>query len=238
MLDKMEYPGRGIVVGRSKTGTHAITAYFVMGRSDHSRNRYFALTADGIRTQAVDPAKMVDPSLVIYHPVRRCGPHIIVTNGDQTDTIVKFLEAGETFADALRTRTFEPDAPHFTPRISGMLSVSASEMSYQLSILKSAAGNPDSVERFFYEYPQPLAGEAHFIHTYRDVIEGEAERLSSFAGEPISLSLPDGSIDELSELLWSELSPDHRISLYVAFLDLATGEQSVRLINRFHPDKE
>lgn len=236
MLNGMEYPGRGIVLGRSARGDQAVMAYFIMGRSEHSRNRYFARTPDGIRTQAVDPAKMIDPSLVIYHPVRQYDCHTVVTNGDHTDTVVSALQTGESFADALRTRTFEPDPPHFTPRIAGVLTVAAGEMSYQLSILKSAGGNSASVQRFFYEYPQPLAGEAHFLHTY--ALPGADERLLSFAGEPLLLSLPDLSMDAFADLLWKDLSPDHRIALFVSFTHLKSGEQSVRLINRFQPEKE
>ena len=171
------YPGRGIVLGKSADGQKAVIAYFIMGRSENSRNRIFVEEDGGLRTQAFDPAKLKDPSLVIYWPVRKFGAATIVTNGDQTDTIYEFLAAEKTFEEALRMRTFEPDPPILTPRISGLVH---KDGSYRLSILKSANGNAESTQRFFYEYPQPVAGEGHFIHTYL----GDGNPVPSFEGEP------------------------------------------------------
>ena len=180
LLRENPYPGRGIVLGRSADGRYAVAAYFIMGRSENSRNRVFVADGEGIRTEAFDPAKLSDPSLIIYAPVRVLGGDTIVTNGDQTDTIYSFLSSGKSFADALRTRTFEPDSPNFTPRISGIVKVKDGAMKYKLSILKSDGGNADSVERFFFEYDQPVAGEGRFIHTYRC----DGSPIPSFAGEP------------------------------------------------------
>ncbi len=176
-LQQNTYPGRGIVIGRSKDGKNAMIGYFIMGRSENSRNRIFVKEPDGIRTEAFDPAKLTDPSLIIYHPVRVVGDTTVVTNGDQTDTVADFLKEGKTFEQALRTRTFEPDGPNWTPRISGMVEKNGD---YRLSILKSADGDENSTRRYFFEYTAPRAGEGHFIHTY----EHDGNPIPSFKGEP------------------------------------------------------
>ena len=174
------YPGRGIVVGRSADGRSAVAAYFIMGRSENSRNRVFVPDGEGIRTQAFDPSKMKDPSLIIYAPVRVLGTNTIVTNGDQTDTIYQGLMDGKTFGEALKSRTFEPDAPNYTPRISALLDIRGGEYEYKMNILKSADGDPSSCERFNFSYENPKAGEGHFIHTY----QCDGDPLPSFEGEP------------------------------------------------------
>ena len=210
------YPGRGILLGRSAGGGSAVAAYFIMGRSENSRNRVFTATEDGIRTEARDPSKMTDPSLIIYHPVRQAGRGLVVTNGDQTDTIRDYLLAGRTFAEALRTREFEPDAPHYTPRISGLLSPDGS---FQLSILKSCGGNPDCCCRYFYTYDRPLPGEGRFIHTY----QGDGNPLPSFAGEPVRVALEAADPEALAEELWAALDAENKVSLWVRYMDLASG---------------
>jgi IMP cyclohydrolase len=201
-------------------------AYFIMGRSGNSRNRVFVETADGIRTEAFDPAKLTDPSLIIYAPVRVIGDHTIVTNGDQTDTIVDFLGAGKTFEQALRTRTFEPDAPNFTPRISGMMAAKDGTCAYHLSILKSGGG-PDTHQRFFFEYSAPKAGEGHLIHTYR----GDGNPIPSFEGEPVCVTLSD-DLQDFSQKLWESLDPDNKVSLFVRYVSLADGETRTRIFNK------
>ena len=218
------YPGRGIVAGRTKDGKKQFFAYFIMGRSENSRNRVFMPTEDGIRTEAHDPDKMVDPSLIIYAPVRRVGDRTIVTNGDQTDTIRDFLNEGGTFADALRTRAFESDRPNFTPRIS-MLAEADGRI--QMAILKS--GDPDgkTCTRNFFEYESIPAGEARFLHTYR----ADGNPIPSFEGEP-ERALLDGDLDELTNGIWNALNADNRVSLWTEMLDLQTGERSERIINR------
>ena len=218
------YPGRGIVAGRTKDGKKQFFAYFIMGRSENSRNRVFLPTEDGIRTEAHDPGKMVDPSLIIYAPVRRVGDRTIVTNGDQTDTIRDFLNEGGTFADALRTRTFEPDRPNYTPRIS-MLAEADGQI--RMAILKS--GDPDGTTcaRNFFEYESIPAGEARFLHTYR----ADGNPIPSFEGEP-ERALLDGDLDELTNGIWNALNADNRVSLWTEMLDLQTGERSERIINR------
>ena len=218
------YPGRGIVLGRTADNQHAVAAYFIMGRSENSRNRIFAPTEDGIRTQAFDPSKMTDPSLIIYHPVRRYQGRLIVTNGDQTDTIWQGMQQGLRPEQALRTRTFEPDAPNYTPRISGVLEADGA---YQLSILKSFEGNPDCTKRFFYEYDKPIAGLGHFIHTYRC----DGDPLPSFTGEPITVSVAD-TAQEMAQMLWKHLHAQNKVSLYVCYTCLATGEQQVIVENK------
>lgn len=226
LLKNNAYPGRGILLGHSEDGKSAVAAYFIMGRSENSRNRIFAEDGEGIRTEAFDPAKLTDPSLIIYHPVRVAqnqGKQVtIVTNGDQTDTIYDALAGGGTFEEALRSRTFEPDAPNYTPRISGVL-----DKGYRLSILKSADGNPASVQRFFYEYPTPVAGEGHFIHTYRC----DGDPIPSFSGEPYRVKI-EGEIDEFTKLLWENLNEENKVSLFVRFIDLATGTAQTRIINK------
>ncbi len=216
LLRDNPYPGRGIVLGRSADGAFAIAAYFIMGRSENSRNRVFVPTEDGIRTQAHDPAKMTDPSLIIYHPVRMAGRGLIVTNGDQTDTVRDYILSGRTFVEALKSRTFEPDDPNFTPRISGLLSPDGS---FQLSILKSADGNPACCCRCFYHYDAPLAGEGRFIHTY----QGDGSPLPSFEGEPVRIALEDPSPDALADRVWTALNPDNKVSLFVRYIRISDG---------------
>ncbi len=218
------YPGRGIVLGKSADGTKAVIAYFIMGRSENSRNRIFVEEEGGLRTEAFDPAKLKDPSLVIYWPVRKLGRTTIVTNGDQTDTIYEFLAAEKTFEEALRMRTFEPDPPILTPRISGLVH---KDGSYRLSILKSANGNADSVQRFFYEYPHPVAGEGHFIHTYL----GDGDPVPSFEGEPENVMI-EGDIDSFTKLVWDHLNEANKVSLFVRFIDLADGSEETRVVNK------
>ena len=218
------YQGRGIVLGKSADGQKAVIAYFIMGRSENSRNRIFVEEDGGLRTQAFDPAKLKDPSLVIYWPVRKFGAATIVTNGDQTDTIYEFLAAEKTFEEALRMRTFEPDPPILTPRISGLVH---KDGSYRLSILKSANGNAESTQRFFYEYPQPVAGEGHFIHTYL----GDGNPVPSFEGEPELVRI-EGDIDSFTSLMWENLNEANKVSLFVRFIDLADGSEETRVVNK------
>ena len=223
LLSENAYPGRGIVLGQSPDGKRAAMAYFIMGRSENSRNRIFEETEDGIRTQAYDPSKMADPSLIIYHPVRTLGGRTIVTNGDQTDTIREFLENGETFEAALRTRTFEPDGPNWTPRISGLLEADGS---YRLSILKSADEAGSACLRETFEYPGQ-AGIGHFLHTYAC----DGNPIPSFRGEPEVVAIPDG-VDALTEMIWNNLDEDNKISLFVRYIDLETGAAESRLVNK------
>ncbi len=222
------YPGRGIVLGRSEDGKHAVIAYFIMGRSANSRNRVFTEKDGGIITQAADPAKLEDPSLIIYAPVRVYGNKTIVTNGDQTDTIFDSLSHGGGFAKALRTRTFEPDDPNFTPRVSGIVKVKKGEMSYKLSILKADNGNKKSVERFFFEYPQPVKGEGRFIHTYRT----DGSPIPSFEGEPEKVKL-SGDIDTFTTMVWNSLNEDNKVSLFVRYIDLKTEKVQDRIVNKY-----
>ncbi|WP_295750911.1 IMP cyclohydrolase [uncultured Oscillibacter sp.] len=219
------YPGRGIVLGRSADGEFAVAAYFIMGRSGNSRNRRFVPTEDGIRTEAADPAKMTDPSLIIYHPVRTAGGELIVTNGDQTDTVRDHLLEGGTFAGALQTRTFEPDGPNYTPRISGLLSPDGS---FQLSILKSAGGDPACCCRYFYHYDAPLPGEGRFLHTYL----GDGDPLPSFEGEPERVALDAKTPEALAEQVWEALDPANKVSLFVRFVRLADGTFHDAIRNR------
>ncbi len=221
------YPGRGIVVGQSEDGNHAVIAYFIMGRSENSRNRIFETEGDGIKTKAYDESKLVDPSLIIYAPVRVLGDDTIVTNGDQTDTIYAFMKEGKTFEEALRTRTFEPDPPNFTPRISGLVQKKADTFSYKLSILKSNLGREESALRFFYEYETPVAGEGHFIHTY----ECDGNPIPSFSGEPKCVGLK-GDIDTFTEKLWNHLNNDNKVSLFVRYIPLKGGEVQTRIVNK------
>ena len=225
ILSSHPYPGRGIVLGRTADNKKAAIAYFIMGRSENSRNRVFETTEDGIRTKAFDESKMVDPSLIIYHPVRVVGDDTVVTNGDQTDTVRDGLLEGKCFAQALRTRTFEPDPPNYTPRISGVVT---KEGAYCLSILKSADGNPDCNHRFFYEYDAPVAGTGHFIHTYQENLDP----LPSFEGEPrkIVVNAPDAKT--WAEEIWTNLNADNKVSLYVSTIDLKTGETDSVIINK------
>ena len=226
LLSTNAYPGRGIVLGHSADGKSAIAAYFIMGRSENSRNRVFTVTEDGIRTEAYDPSKMVDPSLIIYHPVRLVGDQLVVTYGDETDTIRDFLVQGKSFGQALHTREFEPDGPNYTPRISGILNPDGS---FKLSILKSADGDPSCCHRFFYTYDHPLAGEGRFIHTYM----GDGNPLPSFEGEPERVVLDAASAEELAEQMWAALNSDNKVSLFVRYIDLASGEYTQVIKNKF-----
>lgn len=219
------YPGRGIVLGRSKDNKNAVIAYFIMGRSENSRNRIFSITDDGIRTEAYDPAKLEDPSLIIYHPVRVFDGKTIVTNGDQTDTIRDFLAEGKCYRHALLTREFEPDNPNYTPRISGVV---LPDGSYKLSILKSMNGDPTCCCRYFYEYDAPKAGVGHFIHTYMH----DGTPLPSFEGEPKLVALDSDSAEEFAGLLWNSLNEENKVSLFVRYIDLATGDTDDIIINK------
>ena len=226
LLKGNPYPGRGIVLGRSADNKYAVAAYFIMGRSENSRNRVFTVTEDGIRTEAHDPSKMTDPSLIIYHPVRQVGDSLVVTNGDQTDTVRDGLLAGKTFSYALRTREFEPDGPNYTPRISGLLSPDGS---FKLSILKSSDGDPSCCLRYFYTYDHPLAGEGRFIHTYM----GDGNPLPSFEGEPERVTLDAPDAEALAEQLWEALNEDNKVSLFVRYTDLESGECTQVIKNKF-----
>ncbi len=227
LLKENAYPGRGIVLGLDETGKKAVVAYFIMGRSENSRNRVFAATEDGIRTQAFDPAKVKDPSLIIYHPVRRLANQLIVTNGDQTDTIHDYLKKGFTFEAALRTRCFEPDAPNYTPRISGLVLREKGKLSYRLSILKSDEGDPTAPQRFFFEYVGVKPGVGHFLHTY----SCDGNPIPSFGGEPEKVTLR-GDIDSFTQAVWDNLNPDNKVSLFVRFIDLGSGESETRIVNK------
>ena len=221
------YPGRGIVIGKSADGKYAVTAYFIMGRSENSRNRVFVEDGEGIRTQAFDPSKLSDPSLIIYAPVRVLGNKTIVTNGDQTDTIYELMDKQQTFEQALRTREFEPDAPNYTPRISGIMHIDNGTYNYAMSILKSNNGNPDACNRYTFAYQNPVAGEAHFIHTYM----GDGNPLPSFEGEPKLVEIPD-DIDAFTKNVWESLNGDNKVSLFVRFIDLETGDYETRIVNK------
>ena len=226
-LSGCDYPGRGIVIGRSEDGTKAVTAYFIMGRSENSRNRVFVEDGEGIRTQAFDPSKLSDPSLIIYAPVRVLGDKTIVTNGDQTDTVYDLMKEGKTFEESLRTRESEPDGPNYTPRISGLMTVSSGKYEYAMSILKSHNGNPDQCDRYTFSYDAPVAGEGHFIHTYMK----DGNPLPSFEGEPTWVKI-SGNIDEFTDMIWNNLNQDNKVSLFVRYIDIATGEYETRIINK------
>ncbi len=221
------YPGRGIVIGKSKDGKSAVTAYFIMGRSENSRNRVFVTDGEGIRTQAFDPSKLSDPSLIIYAPVRVLGNKTIVTNGDQTDTIYDLMDKQNTFEQALRTREFEPDAPNYTPRISGIMHVEDGNYNYAMSILKSNNGNPDSCNRYTYAYQNPVAGEGRFIHTYMQ----DGDPLPSYEGEPTLVAL-DQDIDSFTNLVWESLNEENKVSLFVRYIDIETGKYETRIVNK------
>lgn len=226
-LKQNAYPGRGIVIGRSEDGTSAVTAYFIMGRSENSRNRVFVEDGMGIRTQAFDPSKLSDPSLIIYAPVRVLGNRTIVTNGDQTDTVYELMSQGQTFEQALRTREFEPDAPNYTPRISGILQVENGFFEYAMSILKSNNGDPSGCCRYTFTYESPKAGEGHFLHTYL----GDGNPLPSFEGEPRLVSIPD-DMDAFANMLWDSLNEENKVSLFVRYIDIATGNTRSKIINK------
>ena len=227
-LNSLAYHGRGIIIGKSADSKKAVTAYFIMGRSENSRNRVFVAEGDAMRTKAFDESKMTDPHLIIYYPVRVLGNKTIVTNGDQTDTLYELMDKQMTFEQALRTREFEDDAPNFTPRISGIIRLENDGMNYAMSILKSAEGDDSSCERFTYAYSNPIAGKAKFIHTYNC----DGNPLPSFEGEPKTLELPDVSIDELTELIWTNLNEDNKVSLFVRYIDIESGEAETRIVNK------
>ena len=228
-LRSTTYPGRGIVIGRSADGKKAVTAYFIMGRSENSRNRIFVEDGAGIRTQAFDPSKLVDPSLIIYAPVRVLGNKTIVTNGDQTDTIYELMDRQQTFEQALRTREFEPDAPNYTPRISGIMHLENGKYNYAMSILKSHRGDPSSCLRYTFAYSNAPAGEGHYIHTYM----GDGNPLPSFEGEPTLVTI-EGDLDQFTDTVWNSLNEDNKVSLFTRFIDLETGAYESRIVNKNH----
>lgn len=226
-LQDNAYPGRGIVIGRSADGTKAVAAYFIMGRSSNSRNRVFVEEGEGIRTEAFDPSKLEDPSLIIYAPVRVLGDKTIVTNGDQTDTVYDGLAEGLTFEQSLTSREFEPDGPNYTPRISGVMHVEGGKYDYAMSILKSNNGNPDACNRYTFSYENPVAGEGHFIHTYMH----DGDPLPSFEGEPKLVGI-ENDIDAFAEKIWNSLNEDNKVSLFVRFIDISTGKYETKIINK------
>ena len=227
-LEQKEYPGRGIVIGRTPNGKKAVVAYFIMGRSKNSRNRVFVTEEEGIRTQAYDPSQVIDPSLIIYAPVRVLNNKTIVTNGDQTDTIYDGMKNGLTFEETLRLREFEPDGPNYTPRISGIIYIEEGSYRYEMSILKSNHGNPSGCNRYTFSYETPLAGEGHFIHTY----QSNENPLPSFEGEPRLIAVPD-EIEDFTKLLWSSLNEEHKVSLFVRYIDIETGIYETKIVNKY-----
>ncbi len=226
-LKENAYPGRGIIIGRSADGKKAVTAYFIMGRSENSRNRIFVEDGEGIRTQAFDESKVTDPSLIIYAPVRVLGNKTIVTNGDQTDTIYEGMDRQLTFEQSLRSREFEPDGPNYTPRISGIMHVESGRYSYAMSILKSNNGDPSSCNRYTFAYEDAKAGEGHFIHTYMH----DGNPLPSFEGEPKLVAIPD-DMEAFTDMLWNSLNEDNRVSLFVRYIDIATGSYESKIVNK------
>ena len=226
-LKSNSYPGRGIVLGKSPNGKYAVSAYFIMGRSSNSRNRVFVTDGEGIRTQAYDPSKLEDPSLIIYAPVRVLGNKTIVTNGDQTDTVYENMNQQMTFEQSLRTREFEPDEPNYTPRISGIMKVADGTYNYALSILKSADGNPESCQRFTFSYNNPVNGVGHFIHTYKC----DGNPLPSFEGEPKKIGTFD-DINEFTDVLWNALNEENKVSLFVRYIDIETGKYETKIVNK------
>ncbi|MCU6746912.1 MULTISPECIES: IMP cyclohydrolase [Lachnospiraceae] len=226
-LRENSYPGRGIIIGKSKDGKKAVAAYFIMGRSVNSRNRIFVEEGEGIRTQAYDESKLTDPSLIIYAPVRVLGNKTIVTNGDQTDTIYEGMDKQMTFEQTLRSREFEPDAPNFTPRISGILHVENGTYNYAMSILKSNNGSSESCNRYTFAYENPMAGEGHFIHTY----QCDGDPLPSFEGEPKLVSIEE-DIEVFTDLLWNSLNEENKVSLFVRYIDIETGKYETKIINK------
>lgn len=226
-LQENSYPGRGIIIGRTSDGSKAVTAYFIMGRSENSRNRVFVEDGEGIRTQAYDPSKLEDPSLIIYAPVRVLGNKTIVTNGDQTDTIYDQMDRQMTFEQSLRCREFEPDGPNYTPRISGIMHVENGKYNYAMSILKSSDGDPSGCNRYTFAYENPKAGEGHFIHTYMH----DGDPLPSFEGEPKRIAVPD-DIEEFTKLLWNSLNEENKVSLFVRYIDIETGAYETTITNK------
>ena len=227
LLNTNAYPGRGIIIGRSRDGKSAVTAYFIMGRSANSRNRVFVTEGEGIRTQAFDPSKLEDPSLIIYAPVRVLNDSTIVTNGDQTDTVYDNMKDGMTFEESLRCRKYEPDGPNFTPRISGIINIKDGRYDYAMSILKSDNGDPDCCNRYTFTYDNPKAGEGRFIHTYMQ----DGNPLPSFEGEPEWIDI-EGDIDEFTSMLWDNLNEENKVSLFVRFINIATKETETRIVNK------
>lgn len=226
-LTSNSYPGRGIIIGKSMDGLKAAVGYFIMGRSENSRNRIFTEDGEGIRTQAFDPSKLTDPSLIIYAPVRVLGNKTIVTNGDQTDTIYEGMDKQLTFEQSLRCREFEPDTPNYTPRISGIMHMERGSYNYAMSILKSSNGNPHSCSRYTFAYENPAAGEGHFIHTYLQ----DGNPLPSFEGEPKLVAIPD-QIEEFTKMLWSSLHEENKVSLFVRYIDIQNGRYETRIVNK------
>ncbi len=226
-LKSNEYPGWGIIIGKSEDGLRAVSAYFIMGRSENSRNRIFVEEGEGIRTQAFDPSKLTDPSLIIYAPVRVLGNKTIITNGDQTDTIYEGMDKQMTFEQSLRFREFEPDAPNYTPRISGVMHIENGKYNYAMSILKSGDGSPEGCFRYTFAYENPAAGEGRFIHTYMH----DGNPLPSFEGEPKRVSI-FGDIDEFTGMVWENLNSDNKVSLFVRFIDIKTGKYGTRIVNK------
>lgn len=226
-LRENAYPGRGIILGKSPDGKKAVAAYFIMGRSENSRNRIFVEDGEGIRTQAFDPAKLTDPSLIIYAPVRVLGNKTIVTNGDQTDTIYEGMDRQMTFEQSLRSREFEPDAPNYTPRISGIMHIENGTYNYAISILKSNDGRPEGCCRYTFAYEKPAAGEGHFIHTY----QCDGDPLPSFEGEPKRIAV-ENEIDAFTDLLWNSLNEENKVSLFVRYIDIASGSYETRIVNK------
>lgn len=226
-LKNNAYPGRGIVMGCSEDGRYAVAAYFIMGRSSNSRNRIFVTQGDGIRTEAFDPSRLEDPSLIIYAPVRVLGNNTIVTNGDQTDTIYDGIAAGKTFEQSLRVRKFEPDGPNYTPRISGLMHIEGGRYEYMMSILKSNDGDPDCCNRYTFSYDHPKAGEGRFLHTYM----GDGNPLPSFAGEPEKVAI-SGGIDSFAQMVWNSLNEENKVSLFVRYIDIASGVSETRILNK------
>ena len=226
-LRENAYPGRGIILGKSPDGKKAVAAYFIMGRSENSRNRIFVEDGEGIRTQAIDPAKLTDPSLIIYAPVRVLGNKTIVTNGDQTDTIYEGMDRQMTFEQSLLSREFEPDAPNYTPRISGIMHIENGSYNYAMSILKSNDGRPEGCCRYTFAYEKPAAGEGHFIHTY----QRDGNPLPSFEGEPKRIAV-ENEIDAFTDLLWNSLNEENKVSLFVRYIDIASGNYETRIVNK------
>ena len=227
LLKAKKYPGRGIIIGKTDAGKKAVVAYFIMGRSENSRNRVFKEEGEGIKTEAYDESKLTDPSLIIYSPVKIIDNKLIVSNGDQTDTIYEGLKSGLSLESSLKKRSFEPDPPNYTPSISGVREFNNKIFSYALSILISNEGDPDSCQRFIFDYDEPLNEEGHFIHTY----EESSEVLESFKGVPLRVSLED-EIEEFTKKLWESLDADNKVSLFVRYIDLETGKSETKIINK------
>ena len=227
LLKDNTYPGRGIIIGKTPDGKKAMTAYFIMGRSENSRNRVFTEKNGEVFTEPFDAAKVQDPSLIIYAAIRSFGNNLVVTNGNQTDTVVEGLQTGKGFSEALESREFEPDVPNFTPRISGLMHVEGGKYDFSMSILKSNDGDPDCCNRYTFTYDNPKAGEGRFIHTYI----GDGNPLPSFAGEPTKVDI-SGDIDAFTEMVWNALNEDNKVSLFVRFIDIATGKYETRIVNK------